>query len=345
MCIAIYKPENQILSDETLKNCWDNNPDGAGFMYVENDILHVKKGYLNYEEFYNAYKEKEQTTVVLHFRIGTHGEINKEMTHPFNVTNELAFVHNGIISGVSTSKEYSDTWHFIEEILKPILIRHNSIIKLKAFQKLINDFIGWSKLIFMDNKGQCLIFNSEKGEEDKKTGIWYSNNSYKVAKRGIIYSDYQRENNVIHSSSGNDLLKINDECTLDVTWGALQKGEKGIVSFFMNNNACGFKVKNVTYYGVPIYYLSKCEEDIEDAELLEYNKFIFFNLNDPIIITKDTRKLKIGDYGYIDQIFGDGKTIKVKIISSENPGTYALLKNYIKHAKNEDEISYADFGI
>ena len=32
MCVAIYKPENiQTPSLDTLKKCWDANPDGAGF--------------------------------------------------------------------------------------------------------------------------------------------------------------------------------------------------------------------------------------------------------------------------------------------------------------------------
>ena len=32
MCVAIYKPENiQMPSLDTLKKCWEANPDGAGF--------------------------------------------------------------------------------------------------------------------------------------------------------------------------------------------------------------------------------------------------------------------------------------------------------------------------
>ena len=55
MCIAIYKPESYLLNDFALKNSWDANPDGAGFMYPENGKLVIVKGLMNYDEFRAAY--------------------------------------------------------------------------------------------------------------------------------------------------------------------------------------------------------------------------------------------------------------------------------------------------
>ena len=45
MCIAIYKPADKILSQETLNECYDSNPDGAGFMYAQDKKLHIEKGF------------------------------------------------------------------------------------------------------------------------------------------------------------------------------------------------------------------------------------------------------------------------------------------------------------
>ena len=42
MCIAIYKPEGKIIPYNTLKECYDANPDGAGFMYAEDKVLHIQ---------------------------------------------------------------------------------------------------------------------------------------------------------------------------------------------------------------------------------------------------------------------------------------------------------------
>ena len=50
MCVAIYKPENvQTPSLDTLKRCWDANPDGAGFALLtggDKYAIEIHKGYM-----------------------------------------------------------------------------------------------------------------------------------------------------------------------------------------------------------------------------------------------------------------------------------------------------------
>ena len=43
MCIAIYKPAELIISEETLKECYTSNRDGCGFSYINTDHLGIKK--------------------------------------------------------------------------------------------------------------------------------------------------------------------------------------------------------------------------------------------------------------------------------------------------------------
>lgn len=178
MCIAIYKPEEKIISKATLKECYSSNPDGAGFMFAEDKQLHIEKGFFSFDTFYDAYKAHEEKKVVIHFRIKTHGEINKTNCHPFAVNNSLAFVHNGIINGLDGDKTLSDTIHFNEQILQPLV---NKWGNLALFQdpmiNLIESRIGYSKLIFLDRHGNHKIMNEQKGQWDN--GVWYSNNSYK----------------------------------------------------------------------------------------------------------------------------------------------------------------------
>jgi glutamine amidotransferase len=178
MCIAIYKPEEKIISKATLQECYSANPDGAGFMFAEDKQLHIQKGYFNFDSFYDAYKQHQDKKVVIHFRIKTHGEINETNCHPFAVNNSLAFVHNGIINGLDGDKKLSDTIHFNEQILQPLV---NKWGNLALFQdpmiNLIENRIGYSKLIFLDRHGNHKIMNEGKGQWDD--GVWYSNNSYK----------------------------------------------------------------------------------------------------------------------------------------------------------------------
>ena len=93
------------------------------------------------------------------------------------VNDKFAFVHNGIISGYNAADK-SDTWLFNEDVIQPFVQKWGN---LELFQdpikKLIENRIGYSKLIFMDNEGNTKIFNEDKGYWDD--GVWYSNAGYK----------------------------------------------------------------------------------------------------------------------------------------------------------------------
>ena len=189
MCIAIYKPEGKILSQATLTECYDSNPDGAGFMYAENKKLHIEKGFFSFQSFYDAFKKHENKQTVLHFRIKTHGKIDTTNCHPFAVNNAIGFVHNGIISGFGDAN-HSDTIGFNQSILQPLVSKWGN---LALFQdpiiNLIEGRIGYSKLVFLDRHGNHKIMNEHKGEWDD--GIWYSNNSYKPYVAPITTYDWK----------------------------------------------------------------------------------------------------------------------------------------------------------
>lgn len=177
MCIAIYKPEGIKIDKATLERCFNANPDGAGYMYNDNKQLHMHKGYFTFKEFYKDFKKHEDKQAVIHFRIKTHGAINKDNCHPFMVNNALGFVHNGVISGFGV-EDMSDTRHFNEEIVKPLVAKWGNLSLFQpAIKSLIESRIGYSKLIFLDRHGNYDIFNENKGMWDN--GVWYSNSSYK----------------------------------------------------------------------------------------------------------------------------------------------------------------------
>jgi hypothetical protein len=177
MCIAIYKPEAKIIDKETLQRCYNTNPDGAGYMFHKNNQLYIKKGFFAFDDFWRSYKRDQKKECVIHFRIKTHGPINKDNCHPYMVNDKFAFVHNGIISGYNAADK-SDTWLFNEDVIQPFVQKWGN---LELFQdpikKLIENRIGYSKLIFMDNEGNTKIFNEDKGYWDE--GVWYSNAGYK----------------------------------------------------------------------------------------------------------------------------------------------------------------------
>ena len=52
MCIIIAKDKiGRLPKEEELKQAFDYNDDGAGFMYVENGKVVIDKGYMTYDSF------------------------------------------------------------------------------------------------------------------------------------------------------------------------------------------------------------------------------------------------------------------------------------------------------
>ena len=72
-----------------LLECWNKNPHGAGFMFNDNGKVIIKKGYMNFDDFYNELirtdtkKYLKNRGLVIHFRIATSGLIDKGNCHPY----------------------------------------------------------------------------------------------------------------------------------------------------------------------------------------------------------------------------------------------------------------------
>jgi predicted glutamine amidotransferase len=184
MCIAILNTYGN-LSFETLKNSWENNDDGAGLLYVENGVLCAFKELNSFKKFYGKYKSiraKNTLPIVLHFRIGTHGDFSVNNLHPFLVSPKMGFVHNGIIRVPEIDKTRSDTWHFNALVLQLLKKPEKVFIENSRESTLVQGFIGTtSKLIFLNEKGEFSIFNEYLGHWDK-AGNWFSNSTYKTSR-------------------------------------------------------------------------------------------------------------------------------------------------------------------
>ena len=179
MCIVIVKTEKTDIPKKQLKESFDNNRDGSGYLFAMNGNLTIKKGFFVFNDFYDNYSrdmEKFNNPVsIIHFRITTHGLTNKLNCHPFLVNDEIGFAHNGMIDFVDNHKKKSDTMMFRNDILRNMpskWIFNDSVLKL------MEESIGTSKLAFLDRNGNYRIVNEGLGHWNKNETIWYSNKSY-----------------------------------------------------------------------------------------------------------------------------------------------------------------------
>ena len=294
MCIAIYKPEDQVISKAALKRCFEANPDGAGFMFAEDNKLHIHKGYFKFKTFYKAYKDHETKQALVHFRIKTHGKTDKTNCHPFLVNDGLGFIHNGIISGYGDDK-LSDTIQFNNAILKKIVKKHGSMgLFDDPMQELIENVIGYSKLVFLDKKGNFNIMNEDKGHWHNK--VWYSNDSYKIPQPMPTYpvttwKNYGKQDTLFASSpKTSSLVAIGDwvEIKEDIIQGVgdatsiLKKGEwLEVTDVNLHDHTCTLLDDNMR--GEPLVYTDIAWNDVESYD----------QVND----TKDIQEWNSGFYG------------------------------------------------
>ena len=181
MCVILYKPNNVAMpTKDILKTCYDNNPDGAGYMYSNDNNVVIKKGFMTFNAFYKSLKSTKKlwnnTPFVIHFRISTQGGVNKQLTHPFplsanmsdlkklNNKSNIGIAHNGIIDLTSNYYKkdinHSDTMEFITDYLSLIIDNINYYKNSKTL-KLI-ERLADSKLAILDRCGHCeLIGNFE----------------------------------------------------------------------------------------------------------------------------------------------------------------------------------------
>ena len=84
---------------------------------------------------------------------------------------------------VSTDAKRSDTNMFNEKLLKQL---PSNFIRNSAIMNLIEESIGQSKLVFLDNEGRYVIANESLGHW--VDNVWYSNDSY--IKCNTYYGQY-----------------------------------------------------------------------------------------------------------------------------------------------------------
>ena len=190
MCIIVYKPTGtENPSWETLHNCFNNNSDGAGFMYAENNRVYFEKGFMSWKSFKRAFKPFKNRTdlpIVIHFRITTHGGTEKGLCHPFPLvsdkkklkatsgTTNVGIAHNGCISLTSNAEEgMSDTSEFVRKYAS-VVITNSKWYKNPNANKLLAEIIG-SRMCVLSNDGHGELVGSGWSEVD---GVMFSNTSY-----------------------------------------------------------------------------------------------------------------------------------------------------------------------
>lgn len=310
MCIIAAKPAGTNMpSRETIRIMFDNNPDGAGLMYVENNQVHIEKGFMKYKSFAKALDKLEarldmkKTPIVMHFRITTHGGTKPENCHPFPITDsigalkktashtDLGVAHNGIIP-ITPRKDISDTMEYIASQLAPLKRALPRFYENRHAMTLIQNAID-SKMAFLTKEGK--IYTTGQFVEDK--GVLYSNHSFEAGYgyyRKIggwnwnCYADFEDgyDTKVPFATDGDDLGYVT-ACWLDE--GDYVRNSKGELlegfSFLIGHDGtlyeydwdsdCAVEVKGLTAFskeGLPLRF----DEDSSEPIMVDFANEIIY---------------------------------------------------------------------
>lgn len=191
MCIIAAKPAGiDMPKREYIENMFRYNHDGAGLMWAQNGKVHIEKGFMDLNAFLARLDVLDKTvgfknrSVVMHFRITTHGGTKPENCHPFPVsdskgmlrklkcTTDVGVAHNGIIT-IDCLKDMSDTMTYVATQLAPLKRAVPKFYKNKDLLQMIENAID-SKMAILDGKG-CLTLI---GDFQENNGIKYSNGTW-----------------------------------------------------------------------------------------------------------------------------------------------------------------------
>lgn len=199
MCLLVQQTTQSKFSDEFLADVFNKNQDGLGVMYAEDDKMHIFKCLpASAAEFIDFYrKHAEGRNCVWHARMQTHGDIDFDNCHPYKVTDDVWLAHNGILStGNSADTKKSDTWHFIQNFVRPALIGNPDLLTDVNWQKFLGEIIGrGNKFALVRNDGAVVVINAAAGINYENA--WLSNtyawSYYKFTGKGgytDMYSNY-----------------------------------------------------------------------------------------------------------------------------------------------------------
>lgn len=191
MCLIVSRPADAIFPMKQLEVAHFSNPHGVGFMWPGRSRLQVEKiaAPTNFKQVSTLYdkvlKRSAGKPLAIHFRWATHGLKDEENTHPYRVLDkkksgmDLYMMHNGIIPRVgSLTSDFSDTWHYVQKHLLPVLVDYPDLIWAEWFQNEVGIAIGsGNKLLFMDNEGKQAFINYKQGHLAQDTGCWLSNSA------------------------------------------------------------------------------------------------------------------------------------------------------------------------
>lgn len=214
MCVIIQGNKNDI-TDQIIETCFISNKDGFGLMYIDqqNNLITEKlytKKISKIKKVFKKHLPNVVKNIALHFRFTTAGHTNNFNSHPFKVLEkskgdlyDLSLMHNSpTITSLEIEKNKSDTYHFVEYYLKPILKNNPLLIDNKSFTDDLAKIISAhcdTRVLLLENKNNLfhLLGNWQSAKNLSVSNSTLNPVSRYTSSAWDWDSDYNIQNNAV----------------------------------------------------------------------------------------------------------------------------------------------------
>jgi len=177
MCLIVHQPPGAAIPPDLLDAALALNHDGWGLMGFGDagEVFTARHGEVKPAAIRQALAEHRGHELVLHLRQRTRGSGGIENAHPFKLAERLYLMHNGTLPVRQSVAGRSDTWHFVQDVLRPLHQRHPGLLADEAFLRLAELAIRpENKIALLDGHARrVVILNRQHGAEFE--GLWLSN--------------------------------------------------------------------------------------------------------------------------------------------------------------------------
>lgn len=184
MCLLTFIPAGVEFDYARARKSATANPDGFGFA-IHAGIAIIKDHDMDFEKLWIRWVDMRKcylnSVAMFHFRIATHGTLDVDNCHPFDVgdTKDVVLGHNGILPLVMPVHEVRSDTKLFAEIILPAMGGVCALDNLETFKNL-EEWAYGSKLVILSadpkSKYDWYIVNEPDGHWEH--GMWWSNRSY-----------------------------------------------------------------------------------------------------------------------------------------------------------------------
>ena len=176
MCLIIHKPVGTPIPSTLIEAAVRFNSDGwgaMGFTAGGRTIITRWKTTqaCDIQQFADMHSDDE---LVLHLRNRTRGAADAGNVQPFEVVAGLYLMHNGEVDMPRRLADRSDTWHLVNDLLRPLLLRHADLALDRGFLRIFEQSLGASnRVVLMSRQARRIdILNAAQGIGYE--GLWLS---------------------------------------------------------------------------------------------------------------------------------------------------------------------------